>query len=117
MKVQIAVTMGLAAILAACSPGPSAPKFANGKDEVANQIHAQILVEKRLREPASAQYGSLAVADIGLKTVVCGDVNAKNGFGGYTGPKRFIAMDERAVFAADLSAEEFAKLWAANCPP
>jgi hypothetical protein len=112
----ICVTL-IATSLAGCGQSSSPPKFANGKDEISNQVHAQILVEKRLRDPASAQFSRLSVADIGLKTVVCGEVNAKNGFGGYGGRESFVVMDERATLASDLPAGEFVALWKANCPP
>jgi len=50
---------------------------------------AEMVVLKRLRDPASAVFGSISVYDDrklkGKPVVVaCGSVNSKNGFGGYT---------------------------------
>ena len=44
-----------------------------------------------LRDPASASFTDVRVHD-GAPTVVCGKVNARNGFGGMGGPKRFIRL-------------------------
>ena len=49
---------------------------------------ARASVEAALRDPGSAVYGYQNVYQGG--NVVCGAVNAKNGFGGYTGMKRYI---------------------------
>jgi len=50
-------------------------------------------VQRALKDPGSAQFGeaSAVIDDKGLITV-CGYVNARNSFGGYTGQKRYIGM-------------------------
>ena len=50
-------------------------------------------VRKALKDPGSAQFGDLSAAidDKGLITI-CGYVNAKNSYGGFTGHKRYIGM-------------------------
>jgi hypothetical protein len=49
-------------------------------------------VKKELRDPASAQFGPMSAFLMADKSVdVCGEVNAKNGFGGYTGRRLFWA--------------------------
>ena len=51
---------------------------------------AQDAVRSRMRDPASAQFKALrAGTDRDGATVVCGVVNARNGFGGYAGPSAF----------------------------
>lgn len=52
-------------------------------DEVTAKAHA--LIEVRLRDPESAQFSDEFVTG----SVACGQVNAKNGFGGYTGRVHF----------------------------
>ena len=47
---------------------------------------AKVAVKKRVKDPASVQFGSVFVH----KGWVCGWYNAKNSFGGYTGSERFI---------------------------
>lgn len=63
----------------------------------ANQAeNAQKFVAQQLRDPASAQFRGMRIGH-GRKpnddppSVVCGEVNAKNGMGGYAGFARFIA--------------------------
>jgi hypothetical protein len=47
-------------------------------------------VRKGLKDPESARFGDIrAVKRQGGKITVCGFVNAKNSFGGYTGMKPF----------------------------
>lgn len=53
-------------------------------------------VRKKLKDPDSAQFGSIGFIQIGEQIYsVCGWVNAKNSFGGYTGSKPYygILMD------------------------
>ena len=54
---------------------------------------AKELIRERLREPQSAVFSELKVIDDGedSATIVCGKVNSRNGFGGMTGPQRFIS--------------------------
>lgn len=47
---------------------------------------AKTAIEDDLRDPASARYRNLSAYNIGAgETLLCGEVNAKNGFGGYAG--------------------------------
>lgn len=60
-------------------------------------------IKKRLKDPESAQFRNSAFYNSKVP-VVCGEVNSKNGFGGYTGFQRFIRngswRDEQGVGAA-----------------
>ena len=49
-------------------------------------------VLQALRDPGSGQFGDAFANESEKKgpMVVCGSVNAKNGFGGFTGPKFFV---------------------------
>jgi hypothetical protein len=60
-------------------------------DEVITR--AQASVSENLRDPDSAQFSDMVALKNGRDTIVCGFVNAKNGYGGYTGRKRFIYID------------------------
>ncbi len=46
---------------------------------------------------------------------VCGEVNSKNGFGGYAGYQRFIATAGFAVLEREMESAEFARAWAEAC--
>lgn len=51
-------------------------------------------VRAHLRDPDSAKFGG---AMIGPRGVVCGVVNAKNGFGGYTGMQPYFVNGEKVL--------------------
>ncbi|WP_295441525.1 hypothetical protein [uncultured Thiodictyon sp.] len=66
-------------------------------------------VRNRLKDPGAARYRELRVISrnpgTGFVHVLCGEVNAKNGFGGYTGFEDFYCSErEGAQFAADSGA-------------
>lgn len=48
---------------------------------------AREIVKTQLRDPGSAQFRGLRLKD---SNTVCGEVNAKNGFGGYSGWQSFV---------------------------
>lgn len=72
----------------------------------------------RLRDPESAKFQNVylhnGAADV---TVTCGEVNAKNGFGGYNGVERFMSNGGTiSVMATDFkSPREFEKAWKLLC--
>jgi hypothetical protein len=70
-------------------------------------------VRARLKDPESAQFQNQRVS---AKGAACGEVNAKNGFGGYTGFKRYIfAGKEMTVFESDMAPGEFEVSWGQVC--
>jgi hypothetical protein len=54
---------------------------------------AQSATRNILKDPDSAQFSGLVALQNGMDTVVCGFVNAKNGYGGYSGRQGFIYGD------------------------
>jgi hypothetical protein len=52
---------------------------------------AQDRVRASLKDPDSAKFQDLRVVDYAGGKVVCGEVNAKNSYGGYVGYKQFAA--------------------------
>ncbi len=74
-------------------------------------------VRRQLKDPSSAKFGNVAFhAYRGNTPVVCGEVNSRNGFGGYTGNQRFIASGEKLVFLQSaMAAAEFSKAWNELC--
>lgn len=47
-----------------------------------------------MKDPESAQFRNLVVIEKQGKRVVCGEVNAKNAFGGYVGFRQFYSVPE-----------------------
>ena len=77
---------------------------------------ADSIVRPRLREPASGQFSRLHGALTDQGNYLCGDVNAKNGFGGYSGPQRFAAavsgpIAGQVFFEGPNQKNAFAKYW------
>lgn len=74
----------------------------------------------QMRDPSSVSFRNLVIVHVagGPKTwensAVCGEVNARNGFGGYTGYVPFIAAD---TFSTTPSDRSFGALFPANCNP
>lgn len=77
---------------------------------------AQELVRQQLRDPSSAEFSDINVklATPGHVTVVCGYVNARNGFGGMTGRQRFVAGNIVTIESA-VGAETMNQLWNGVC--
>jgi hypothetical protein len=90
--------------------------------EYAAKEFAQRFVKAKLRDPSSAVFGPLnAHSDRKFKGVqviaVCGTVNAKNGFGGYTGMKQFVSIPAKTIVVMDNDDDNslFANLWNSLC--
>lgn len=77
-------------------------------------IAAEDLVREQLRDPDSARFSGTATHVSDGADVVCGFVNAKNGFGGMSGRRGFIVIGPLAVLE-ESDEKLFAEAWPANC--
>lgn len=93
-------------------PGPAAPE-PNVADLAAHQVAAKAGMKAALREPGSAKYQDVQAYPLGDGYVFCGKVNAKNGFGGFTGFERFVVAG--SVVATESQVADFPTLWAKAC--
>ena len=98
---------GSASLHLAAKVGAS-PGKPDGKTEPASVQspfqNARQAITRALREPGSAQFGRIFEGrGIIGKATICGEVNAKNGFGGYTGMTPFVYFpaDDRAELVTD----------------
>jgi len=92
MNKNILLALMLASLLTACnkasenssanSPTPAASQSSDEQDKE----QAQRAVLNLLKDPGSAQFRNVRKTKPGF---VCGEVNAKNGMGGYVGFKQF----------------------------
>lgn len=64
---------------------------------------AEAALKDRMKDPDAAQFRNEVVYRRGDTLVVCGEVNAKNGYGGYVGFRRFVAMRGVAITEEDLN--------------
>lgn len=81
-------------------------------------VGSQDAVCERLKDADSAKFRNVQFYSGSGSPIVCGEVNARNGFGGFSGFERFIAKGPRmpAVLASDMaSPREMSKAWAKLC--
>ncbi|WP_425099179.1 hypothetical protein [Tropicibacter sp. S64] len=87
---------GVAAVLGAI--GVAVISGSSGVDEGSYQLGffekrtVKSEVRERLKDPSSAEFGTIKAAQDGHIITVCGFVNAKNSYGAYTGRKPFYGM-------------------------
>lgn len=109
MRVAVAVpVILLLGLVAQCEFHPEAAKQSVEDDTAIFQAQAQI--RALLRDPASAEFS--AVRRRG--GAVCGMVNSRNGFGGMTGPRRFLAGSYVGIEPAEPD-EHFEATWSRQC--
>lgn len=68
-----------------------------GKSDSDGIAAAKTLVASSLKDPESAKFRNVAIRPYGYGRVVCGEVNAKNSYGGYVGFTRFVASNEESM--------------------
>lgn len=116
----------IAAVAAACFIGLVAGAYFGYQEYRDRQMQAQ--VSKHLKDPASAEFRNLSRNG----PAICGELNAKNGFGGYVGFAAFILVDGQPLMLAPHTAKkspspeerlveleeniDFLKAYTAHCP-
>jgi hypothetical protein len=98
---RILVVLLAVTTLSACQPTPV--------------DHANKLVKPALKDPDSAQFRGVFVSGNKLFWHVCGEVNSKNSFGGYTGFQRFMVDGDGKLVSFEQNNSEFPTLWATWC--
>lgn len=99
---------------------PAAPKEAKGDkygNETQQQLwiaHSQDGIKNRLKDPSSAEFRNVFFSASSGKPMVCGEVNSKNGFGGYSGYQRFVAAGDSLAFL-ESDVKDFRVLWNKVC--
>jgi hypothetical protein len=101
-----AAALVLAACTVACSPRydyqqPTGPAVTFTPAQLTQAqieaVHAG--VRRELRDPESARFGTIVAAQSSRGPLtVCGWVNAKNGFGGYTGDQPYFGVFRNGAF-------------------
>ncbi|AOA58233.1 hypothetical protein [Acinetobacter larvae] len=107
MRKVLLIAVGLA--LVGC--GQSEAEKAKSKKEMTeikvNRIGKERVIAK-LKDGGSAKFQN--------QVAFCGEVNAKNSFGAYTGFKRYIAAsDELVVMEDNMDPKEFDDAWREYC--
>lgn len=89
-----------------------------GKHELSDGdyiVVSQDIIKNKLKDPVSAEFRNSTVSRVNGNPVVCGEVNAKNGFGGYTGFQRFVSGPGMSALETDMAAGEMDKVWMQIC--
>ena len=76
-------------------------------------------VRAKLKDPDSATFRNVrfhkAILEGKPTPVTCGEVNSKNGFGGFSGFQRFISGGGAATTFLEEEVEDFANAWTMMC--
>lgn len=130
MKKQIFASLALA-LLVGCAAPPSREVLAAADYGPYPENYESIVrgfVAGQLKDPESAQYqflnkpakGYYGIGEVKYGYVVCARINAKNGFGGYAGPKvsYFMIRDGLLIDVSIGSAGDYGEtISAAKCRP
>ncbi|WP_157096595.1 hypothetical protein [Tsuneonella dongtanensis] len=124
--------IGIISLVAYCTPDKAANDAAKSANAVATAKESPLAnestqmawigksqegIKAKLRDPDSAEFRDSRFYSGGSAPVVCGEVNSKNGFGGYGGYQRFIASGEKLAFLESemTSSSEMDDAWKKMC--
>lgn len=95
------------------------PPPAKGKPFKSNPAKAKALmaagkvsIVRQMKDPSSVQFRSLSVT---RDTFLCGELNAKNSYGGYVGFKKFITDGGPDLNSFDDGSLAFHRYWLSSC--
>ena len=112
--VSCAVLMGVASVTWA-GPEDGYGKTTDGK-KIAWMDKGMAAVKERLKDPASAQFRSVYFHR-GSQNIpmTCGEVNSKNGFGGYSGFTKFVSAGSPDITFLASEVSDFDTVWQSYC--
>jgi len=107
-------------MLVKCANAPSSPETLQRNHELDLKLDTEEKLKASLKDPSSAEFRNVRVSHHGGRTHVCGEVNAKNSFGGYTGFMRFVGspalvITEETLGRNDKARKLFSETWAEAC--
>ncbi len=96
---------------------PTAERSPEGNRTVAEIAYIELnegRIRQRLKDPETARFRNVRVY-YSAAPVVCGEVNARNSFGGAGGYQRFISGGTIQILGEELAPGEMAKTWDRLC--
>lgn len=98
----------------------SAPSGGSGGKYPSDKQYAWIdigkeAIKSQLKDPDSAKFRNVAFYSGGGIPIACGEVNAKNGFGGYGGFERFVAAGDQLAFLESQVSDGIGPVWDKYC--
>ena len=111
------VIVSVIAALAAASPALSKDYYDKSRDvqRIAWMDRGMEMVRSKLKDGDSAKFRGVFFSDGGSVPVSCGEVNAKNSFGGYGGFQRFVSAGSRDLTFLEEQVADFHTVWAQFC--
>lgn len=93
---------------------------AASRDQLSNQKYnmlaaAEGAIKEALKDPDSAVFRNESVHRNGKNLIVCGEVNSRNGFGGFSGFKHFVSMGTDTTTFLEDQTRGFGKVWNSFC--
>lgn len=112
------VIVALLFLLVSTCEGPSEEEQPDGENITTFGVATRVKVEALLKDPDSAQFRNVVAYrhPNAAGYVFCGEVNAKNAFGGYSGHERFVGNPITAALES-MDPKEFQKGWDQFCNP
>lgn len=88
---------------------------AQSTDQLISDAKAAII--QKLKDPASASFRDVVYVPTAQGTggTVCGEVNAKNAYGGYVGFTPFFVVGQSALLRDELNAQVFDSIYGRSC--
>ncbi|MAO97048.1 MAG: hypothetical protein CL807_00755 [Citromicrobium sp.] len=114
--IQLAATAS-ALCLSGCNSSGDDPNSAYNRALL--EQGAQEKVKSILRDPVSAEFSGMIVRPLPEPGVgiVCGYVNSRNGFGGMSGPKRFVITPDLFQIEGQTPLADLLRTWGMVCNP
>lgn len=107
--------VGLFVVMMIGKSSTPTPQDATARDNANLEYEGRVAVKATLKDPESATFRDVIVVRKPGSIAVCGYINAKNGFGGYTGFKQFMARGSLAMVRSPESDREFVRVWNKAC--
>lgn len=107
MRLTLLLTLLLSGSVTAASPSSNQTKDL----DAAKVIFVKMVIANGLKDPDSAKFRRVKVK----WDTVCGEVNAKNSFGGYVGYRRFYSIDGKDLHMEESNFRE--EQWERFCSP
>lgn len=118
-RIPVRDALALLVLLAVLFVDASLTQRVPGAPTVIDPARVRAAAEDRVREglrnPESARFRETFVASAYPDTVVCGEVNHHNEYGGYIGFQRFIFEAKGTILEQDVGTESMRRLWADMC--
>jgi hypothetical protein len=117
-KTELPTTAATQEVATKEAPVKAPPEEPSTSRRIDFQVASKMKLEAQLRDPDSATYDDVRAHLISkpgedANYAFCGYVNAKNGFGGYSGKQRFVANP--LIVVLEQGTRDFEKIWTMAC--